>query len=87
MKTHITLYNCTRPYIEKTLIEANFKQHIDSVASPEELLHLRNHFSACTTSQRPNTDYHRICKNAFKYAAKGTKRKENKQWQFCIEIY
>lgn len=87
MKTNVRLFNCTRPTIERKHIEASFKQYLDSITSPETLLHLKNHFDTATTTQRPRTEYQRIYSNAFWFAAKGTTRKENKQWQFCIEIY
>jgi hypothetical protein len=87
MKTQVTLHNCTRPTIERKRIEGDFKAYLDDVVPPETLLHLKNHFDTATTTQRPRTEYQRLYSNAFWYAAKGTKRKENKQWEFCIEIY
>jgi hypothetical protein len=86
MKTLVTLFNCTRSTVERKLIEANFKQYLDSVASPEQLLHLKNYFDSASTTNRKRSEYQRIYSNAFWYAAKDTKRKENKQWYFGVAI-
>jgi hypothetical protein len=86
MKTHVSLHNCTRPTIERKRIEGDFKAYLDSMASPETLLQLKNHFDTASTRHRALSEYKRLYSNAFWYAAKATKRKENKQWEFNIEI-
>jgi hypothetical protein len=86
MKTHVHLSNCTRPTIERKRIEGDFKAYLDDVVPPETLLHLKNHFDHASTRHRALSEYKRLYTNAFWFAAKGTKRKENKSWEFYIEI-
>jgi hypothetical protein len=87
MKTHITLHNCTRPTIERKRIEGDFKAYLDDVVPPETLLKLKHQWENAQTTQRRLHDYSRFYSNAFWYAAKGTTRKENKSWQFIVQVY
>jgi hypothetical protein len=86
MKTRIALCNCTRPAIERKLIEANFKQYIDDVIGPENLLRLKQQFDHASARERIMSEYQRIYSGAFWFAVKGFKRKEHKTWKFIIGV-
>ena len=86
MKLQVTLHNCTRPTIERKRIEGDFKAYLDDVVPPEVLLQLKQYFDHASTRNRALSDYQRLYTNAFWYAAKGTKRKENKDWKFHVYI-
>jgi len=82
----VTLLNCTRRPEERTHREELFREKLLDMACPEQLLTLRNSFLLSTEQGRRGHEYQRLYQTAFWNAAHDTKRKENKNWYFRLEI-
>lgn len=86
MRIVVTLNHCSRPAEEVTFRAELFKEKLLDMACPEQIFILRHSFLRATRQAQRNHEWVRLYQSAFWNAASNTRRVENRQWQFEVNV-